>query len=148
VELESIQLLVTIHKDQVALVNTLWAIYQAISLAILGYVFSQEFVRKSPVILACLSVGFLTFAWANQRSMLRSQELIYAAAMQLKNIPANAAGVSENVKVVLNAYDAVSVSTLQFIYSTFSLLVVIGIWVPFLISRFFRASRETKQDAE
>lgn len=131
----TIQLLVSIHKDQTAVVNSLWIIYQGISLATLGYVFSQEFVRKSPLILGCLTAGFIFFALANQQAILRSQELIYATTTQLKAIASNPS-TGMDLQAVLNAYDAVSVSTLKFAHYTFSALILIAIWVPFAVFRF------------
>jgi len=139
-------MLVSIHKDQVAVANTLWNIYQGISLAALGYVFSQKHVRKNPVILSCLSAGFAFFAIANQRAILRSQELIYSAATQLRAIAFDAAAGSEHLKMVLSAYDAVPVSTLQVGHYMFSFFILTGIWVPFLASRLLRTDKTLHLD--
>jgi hypothetical protein len=137
-DMAQIQLLVSIHKDQTAVVNTLWHIYQAISLAMLGYVFSQEHVRKNAVILSCLSAGFAFVAIANQRAILRSQELIYTAAMQLKALASNHAAELEHLRAVLISYETVSPATLQLGHYAFTALVLVGIWAPFISSRYPR----------
>lgn len=40
--MDPLPLLVSIHKDQTTIVNGLWTLYQVVSAATLGYVFTQS----------------------------------------------------------------------------------------------------------
>jgi hypothetical protein len=132
-DVDAVATLISIHKDQISIVNGLWAIYQGVSLALLGYVFSQEFVRKNPWILGFFTAAFLFFSVANQRAILRSQEIIYAAALELKSM-SSLPETHQHLRAVLKSYNAVPVSTLEFGHSAFAALVVSSIWALFFIS--------------
>lgn len=131
----TISVLMQIHKDQTAIANSLWAIYQGVSLAMLGYVFSQDFARKSPWVLGFLTASYIFFSLANQRAISRSQELIVAASHEL-NVVAELPTTGVHMRAVLSTYDALPVSTLEFGHHAFSLLVVFAFWVLFAVSRF------------
>ena len=132
--MEDIYTMIAIHKDQTIIVNNLWTVFQAVAIAILGYVFSQEYVRKSPWILGFLTIFFLFFSVANQRAISRSQELIVAAANELSRRDLIAHS-HDPLSAVLRVYDAVEVGTLETGHRLLSLFVVAAIWVVFAVSR-------------
>jgi hypothetical protein len=126
--MSEIPTLIGIHKDQTALIYTLWSVFQGLSLAIIGYVFSQEYVRKNPVLLACLSISILAFAWGNHAAIVRAQELVVAATLQLNA----AAATHPEVSGVLGAFRAPKSSDLELAHYLFAAFAVIGVWVPLL----------------
>ena len=132
--MDSVSILIAIHKDQTTVVNALWGIFQGVSLALLGYVFSQDFVRKNPWILGMITIAFLFFSVANQRAISRSQELIYAAARELKTMGSDPK-IDGHLRATLSAYDAVPVTTLEVGHVAFSAFVVFAIWLLFVVSR-------------
>ena len=132
--MEDIATMIAIHKDQTIIVNNLWTVFQAVAIAILGYVFSQEYVRKSRWILGFLTCFFLFFSVANQRAISRSQELIVAAATELSR-PDLIAHSHDPLSAVLRVYDAVAVDTLETGHRLLSLFVVVAIWVVFAVTR-------------
>jgi hypothetical protein len=132
---DAVATLISIHKDQTAVVNGLWTIYQGISLALLGYVFSQEVVRRNAWVLGFLTVIFVFFSVANQRAMLRSQQLIVASASELKVLAA-AESTDKHLQSVLGVYDALPICTLKFAHYSFTAIVVASIWVMFVAFRF------------
>ena len=132
--METVQILIAIHKDQTALVNTLWTVYQGVSLAVLGFVFSQEFVRRNPWALGFITISFCIFAAANQRTMVRSQELVFAAAAQLQAIAA-LPSTDPHLRLVLEAFPPSSVAMLQLGHYAFTIIVVSAIWVLYALSR-------------
>jgi hypothetical protein len=95
--------LINVYKDQTALIYTLWSVFQGLSLAIIGFVFSQEYVRKNPVLLACLSGSILVFSLGNHAAIMRAQALVVAATGEL-----NAAAVTPclDLKKVFCAFQA------------------------------------------
>jgi hypothetical protein len=133
-DLQAIPTLIALHKDHVAISNTLWSINQVVSFAMLGYVFSQDHVRKSALLLTCLTVGFLLFVITNQGALARTYALTYTAATELKN----AADKVEDpyLKPVLQAYYGTSPEDLRFGHSVLAALVLVGIWMPFIVARY------------
>jgi hypothetical protein len=141
---DAVSTLIAIHKDQTTVVNALWGIFQGVSLALLGYVFSQEFVRKNPWILGTITAAFLFFSVSNQRAISRSQELIYTAARELKTI-GSLSTTDENLRATLSSYDAVPVNALAVGHIAFSAFVVAAVWLLFAVSRF--QSKQASQSA-
>lgn len=126
--MSDITTLIGIHKDQTALIYTLWSVFQGLSLAIIGYVFSQEYVRKNPVLLACLSICILAFAYGNHAAIVRAQELVVAATLQLKAAAATQPGLGG----VLGAFRAPDSNDLERSHYLFAACAAIGVWVPLL----------------
>ncbi len=126
----SIQTLISIHKDQTALIYTLWNVFQGLSLVLTGYVFSQDYVRKSPLILVCFSTSILLFSIGNHNAIMRAQALVEASTKQLNQ--AATGGLAE----VLAAFQAPQTSHLALAHIAFSVFVAAGIWVPFMASLF------------
>jgi hypothetical protein len=121
--------LINVYKDQTALIYTLWSVFQGLSLAIIGFVFSQEYVRKNPVLLACLSGSILVFSLGNHAAIMRAQALVVAATGEL-----NAAAVTPclDLKKVFCAFQAPDTDLLAWSHIAFSVCAAIGVWVPLL----------------
>lgn len=83
-----IQTLISIHKDQTSLIYTLWSVFQGLSFVLIGYVFSQEYVRKSTLILSCFSTSILLFSIGNHQAIMRAQALVEAVTRQLNQAAA------------------------------------------------------------
>jgi MFS family permease len=128
VNMSEIPILIGIHKDQTALIYTLWSVFQGLSLAIIGYVFSQDYVRKNPVLLACLSISILAFAWGNHAAIVRAQDLVVAATLQLQA----AAATNPKLSGVLGAFRAPDSTALERSHYLFAAFAAIGVWVPLL----------------
>ncbi len=131
-EIQEIQILISIQKDQTALIYTLWNVFQGLSLVLIGYVFSQEYVRKNRPILACFSLSILLFSYGNHRAIMRAQALVAAATDQLNA----AACTTPSLRGVLNAFQAPSLQQLEWAHIAFTVFVIAGVWVPFVASRF------------
>lgn len=126
-----IQTLISIQKDQTALIYTLWSVFQGISFVLIGYVFSQEYVRKSFSILCCFSISIILFSIGNHRAIVRAQMLVVAATEQL-NL---AAETSIGLQSVLKAFQAPPTLQLELAHIVFTVFVAAGVWVPFVASR-------------
>ncbi|UUZ70079.1 hypothetical protein LP416_13310 [Polaromonas sp. P2-4] len=135
-----IQILISIHKDQTALIYTLWSVFQGLSFVLIGYVFSQEYVRKSPLILFCFSASTLLFSIGNHNAIMRAQALVEAAAKQLNLLAASSPGLQG----VLNAFQAPPTQQLAWAHIVFAVFVAAGIWVPFVAFRFSERLSRTR----
>jgi hypothetical protein len=129
--IQEIQILISLQKDQTALIYTLWSVFQGLSLILIGYVFSQEHVRKSPLILACFTLSIMLFSLGNHSAIMRAQALVLAATDQLNA----AAKTTPSLQGVLNAFEAPRSQDLAFAHLLFTVFVAGGVWVPFVISR-------------
>lgn len=128
---QDIQTLIGIHKDQTAQIYMLWNIFQGLSFILIGYVFSQDYVRKNPVILACFSGSILLFSIGNHSAIMRAQKLVVAATAQLNQEGASSA----SLQGVLLAFQAPQTQLLELAHIAFAVFVAAGIWVPFAASR-------------
>src|SRR4051812_24534107 len=72
------QLLLNVFRDNTSTVNTLWGIYDAIALGVLGFVYKEEHLRNNWIALMLFSVGFAIFTGGNHAAMMRSQNVIIA----------------------------------------------------------------------
>ena len=132
-------LLLSTFKDHTMIVNTLWGIFQAVALAMLGFVFSQEHVRKSAWIMLGLSIGFVGFAGGNKAAILRSQAVLRAVHEQCHN-EATLAGAPSSLRGVLEAHSALSVEEMRNGHYLVTAGVVAGAWVPLIVGRLKRHS--------
>jgi len=126
--------LISLHHDQIAVVNGLWTVFQAVAFAILGFVFSNAYVRSSAWILAFISAGFAVFSIANERAIDRAQTLVVAATAQLEALAAHAE-TPDALRPVLGAYQAIAADDLAVGHRTFTLLVLAALWVLFAVHR-------------
>jgi hypothetical protein len=130
-DLADIQFLVAIQKDQTALIYTLWSVFQGLSFLLIGFVFSQEYVRNNPLILSCFSLSILLFSVGNHSAIMRAQALVDAATRQLNA----AAATNMNLKGVLEAFHAPETEMLAWFHIAFAVCVAAGVWVPLAGSR-------------
>lgn len=123
------QFLVSIYKDHTAVVNTLWGIFQAVSLALAGFVFSQEHVRYNWFLLLVLSVAFVCFAYGNRRAIDRSQRIICAASAQLAE---EAKQAPPWVAPVLAAHEAMAADDQRRGHRVLTMGVIVVSWMPWV----------------
>jgi|CXWL01.1.fsa_nt_gi hypothetical protein len=138
-ELEYIQFLVSLQKDQTALIYTLWNIYQGLAMLLIGYVFSQEFVRNNPIILTCFSTSIALFSIGNHSAIMRAQHLVVAATNQLNKMSPN----DETLSTVLYAFEAPSTESLAFAHIALAVFLTLGIWVPYFSSLLLKKPKTT-----
>ena len=125
--------LLTVFKDHTGLVNTLWGIFQAITLGFLSYVYTQAEVRRSVGVLLGLSLLFAVFAYGNRASILRSQAVLYAVHQQFHD-DAFAKNAPPGVVPVLRAHVARSVDETGRGHLATTAAVIIAAWLPFLVA--------------
>lgn len=130
-----IQLLVGVHKDQTAIANALWVVYQTVTLALIGYVVSQEHVRRSAAQLAALSMGYVLFAYANQEAIVRAQKLIVASVAALQDVSGSLGKASPVLSKFLCSYQAVDTATLRLFHSLLCLVVLLVMWAMHMAQR-------------
>lgn len=135
--------LLSVFKDHVGVVNTLWGIFHIVALALLGFVYKEEHLRKSGVVLLGFSIGFLTFAFGNQQAMLRSERVLAAVDQQLSP-DALATVQRRGIGPVLAVYEARTEEEVRFGHNVYIFLVVAALWMPFIVDRSERA-RQGKQ---
>lgn len=123
-----IQLLVGIHKDQTAIANALWVVYQTVTLALIGYAVSQEHVRRSAAQLTALSLGYVLFASANQQAIVRAQKLIVGSAQGLKEIGGSIRIDSPVLATMLDSYQTVDPGTVRLFHSALCVVVLFAMW--------------------
>ena len=123
--------LLSVFKDHTAIVNTLWGIFQAVGLAFLGFVYSQDHVRRNAWVLAGLSIGFVIFAIGNQKAILRSQAVLRAAQEQFHD-PIFVETIPSSLRGTVEAHTALSVEDIRRAHITFTLGVTVGAWLPFV----------------
>ena len=123
--------LLSSFKDHTTIVNSLWSIFQAVSLAMVGFVFSQEHVRRNAWILLGMSVAFLVFSIGNQKAILRSQAVLRAVHEQCHD-QAFLASAPSSLRGVLEAHSAPSVDEIRRGHYFLTAGVVAIAWVPFI----------------
>src|ERR1043165_3581797 len=76
-----------LFNTQTSAVNTLWNIFIGINLAIIGFLYNKDtHVGGDWKIKVGFTVGFLFFAYANQRAILRSQKILFAISQFLHGL--------------------------------------------------------------
>ena len=128
--------LLAVFRDHTSVVNTLWGIFQVVSLALLGFVYKEEHLRTNWLALLALSAAFLVFAFGNQAAMTRSQQVLVAVVCQMNNNQAlDSVNEKSGMKAVLEAHSARSLDDMHQDHTLFTLGVVFLIWVPFAAAR-------------
>lgn len=122
------QLLINVHKDQTALLYNLWAVFQGLALVLIGYTFSQPFVRESALILTCFSLSLAAFSVGNHSAIMRSQKLVAAAAAQLREIAKD----HPDLGPTLGQFDAPDTISLSRFHWAFVVGSIAGLWVPYV----------------
>ena len=127
--------LFTVYRDHTSVVNTLWGIFQVVSLALLGFVYKEQHLRTNGFALVALSAAFLVFAMGNQAAMTRSQRVLVAVVSQMSEQAPGVVPETSGVKAVLAAHRARSLGDMRRDHSAFMIGVVLIIWVPFVAGR-------------
>ena len=138
------QTLLSVYADHTSIVNTLWGIFQFVSIALLGFVYQQQNIRENWLALAALSAAFLVFATGNKEAMARSQRVLEAVDTLVKNeemlstIP-----FGSGIKSVLKAHDTRTEAQMRRDHLFLSIGVVLLVWLPF-VTRQLRGRRAMK----
>jgi hypothetical protein len=133
---ETLKLLIDLQRDQTAVTNSLWSLYQVVSFAILGYVFSQKSIGRDKWMLAILTFGFLFFAQSNQNALMRAYELIAITTQQLNAMGmANTSDANNALAPVLKTFSAPVPCLVRFGHYLFTVFVAAGIWIPYIRAR-------------
>lgn len=120
--------LLDLYNSQTGTVNTLWNIFIAVNLAILGLLYKDIHMGDDCRIKVGFTVGFLFFAFANQRAILRSQKILFAISEFLKNLEPE--GTASRVRPILVAHEAVSPNKIRNGHCVFTIMVALIIWAP------------------
>ena len=122
--------LMDLFNAQTGIVNTLWNIFIAVSLGVLGFILKEKYLRENWKSKLLFSIGFIIFAIGNLTAILRSQRILVAISYALEKSAAtiNHAGFSS----VLAAHRAESVDTIRLTHLGFTALVVLVIWLPYI----------------
>ncbi len=76
--------LIDLYNAQTGIGNTLWNIFIAVSLGVLGFVVREKELRDNWTIKLSFSLGLIFFAVANQKAILRSQAILVAISETLR----------------------------------------------------------------
>jgi len=123
--------LFAVFRDHTSIVNSLWGIFQTVSLGLLGYVYTQQSVRENPSILFGLCLLFFVFGIGNRAAIARSQAVLRAVHDQFHD-PSFLEPVSSGLRFVMAAHSAHTVQQMRGGHWVTVGLVLVGAWVPFL----------------
>jgi hypothetical protein len=116
-----------LYNSQTSTVNTLWNIFIAVNLAILGLLYKDIHMGDDWKIKVGFTVGFLFFAISNQRAILRSQRILFAISEFFSKLElAN----SSNLRPILLAHEAISPEKIRNGHMIFTIMVALIIWAP------------------
>jgi len=128
--------LLKVYMDHTSVVNTLWSILQVVSVALLGFVYQQEHLRRNWLALSALSAAFIVFSFGNQAAMTRSQQVLVAVVDQMHdNQLLSKVPVNSGVIPVLQAHEARPVKKMHYDHFFLSAGVVLLVWLPFVTGR-------------
>ena len=134
-ELTDFNALVSIFHSNTQTINTLWGFFYAIALALLGFVYKDENLRKNWIVLVILSFGFFAFAFGNNSAISRSQKILVEINTQFHNDCFLKQISKPAIVSVLKSFEAKSVNAIQLAHSLFTLVVIIGLWAPYIKSK-------------
>jgi hypothetical protein len=139
--------LLSIYTDHTSIVNTLWGILQVVSIALLGFVYQQKYIRRNWLSLAALSAAFLVFAIGNKEAMARSQKVLEA----VQNLVANEEMLAtvpygSGMRSVLEAHTARTEAQMRRDHLFLSVGVVLLVWLPYVTGRLKNRSAAKKGD--
>ena len=118
--------LMELFNAQTATVNTLWNIFSAVALGVLGFTLKEKDLRTSRSLKPAFTVAFVIFALGNIEAISRSQKILVAIADTL-NVTAGSAG---RYSSVLLAYEVPSVADIRRGHHVITALVVLLMWLP------------------
>jgi hypothetical protein len=120
--------LLDLYNSQTSTVNTLWNIFIAVNLAILGLLYKDTHMGDDWKIKAGFTAGFLFFAFSNQRAILRSQKILFAISEFFRNLKSD--DEAPKVWPILRAHDAVTPNKIRNAHAAFTIMVGLIIWAP------------------
>ena len=142
---QHIQEVLNIYVAQTSIINILWNIFLAVSVAIVGYVYKDRTLMDDWKIKLGLSIGFPLFAIANNAAMSRSQTILVAAADYFKNLPSSG---DHSFDGVLKAHTALPVAQMHISHVVFTILVILAMWLPNIARAFFlKKNKKTRKAA-
>jgi hypothetical protein len=122
-----------LFNSQTGAVNILWNIFIGVNLAIIGFLYNKDtHLGGDWKIKVGFTVGFLFFAYANQRAILRSQKILFAISKFLHELDPKA-----KVHPILQAHEAVHPNKMRNWHWVFTIMVALVIWSP-EIQKIFR----------
>ena len=125
-----------LYNSQTATVNTLWNIFMTVNLAILGLLYKDIHMGNDWRIKLGFTAGFLFFAYANRRAILRSQRILFAISEFLRNLSSED---GFKLRPILLAHEAVSPNRMEIGHWAFTIMVGLVIWAPEIQKLLLRA---------
>ena len=117
-----------LYNSQTSTVNTLWNIFIAVNLAILGLLYKDIHMGNDWKIKVGFTIGFLFFAISNQRAILRSQKILFAISEFFKELEKD--DKTSKLRPILLAHEAISPIRIRNGHMIFTVMVALVIWVP------------------
>lgn len=124
------ELLLNVYRDNTNTVNTLWGIYYAIALGVLGFVYKEENLRNNWMALMLFSVGFAIFTYGNHTAMMRSQNVIISVNEAFHDNALLATIPDKRLAAILRAHAAATAKGIWLTHLILSVLVIGALWVP------------------
>lgn len=120
--------LLDLYNSQTSTVNTLWNIFIAVNLAILGLLYKDSHMGDDWKIKVGFTAGFLFFAFSNQRAILRSQRILFALSEFFRS--PEVAGKDSKTRPLLLAHEAIPPNRIRNGHWAFTIMVALIIWAP------------------
>lgn len=142
--MDPVTTLINVYKDQTAVLYNVWSIFQGLSMVLIGYVLTQEYLRKNPSVLAVISTGIFLFSLGNRFAIERAQRLVSAAAEQLRAL----ADTHGALAPTLSQFMAPRTEDLLLAHAVLTAFLTLGPWVPFIVNRLAERSNKSRSTAE
>jgi hypothetical protein len=145
--MEELKYLTDLYNSQLAISMNLWNFFIVVSIGALGFVYGSTNLKKRTV--AVLSIGFVLFGVANQGMILRTQNVLYESVNEISTVVEQ---VQVQVQVQVQDQDqrqdrkavmsvssaakkleATEANTVAKYHSAMILVVLVGVWSPYLI---------------
>lgn len=124
---EEIKKILDVYIAQTGIINTLWNIFLAISLAILGYIYKDRTLMDDWKIKIGLTVGFSLFSLGNSSAIVRSQEILVSSVTFFQRVSNS---VSSELSQFLKSHTAISVSSMRVSHVFFTTVILLAMWLP------------------
>jgi uncharacterized YccA/Bax inhibitor family protein len=124
-----------LYNSQTGTINTLWNIFIAVNLGIMGLLFKDAHMGDNSFIKAGFTLGFFFFAYGNHEAIIRAQKILFAISEFLHGLELK----DSQVRSILLAHDAVAPSRMSAWHWAFTIMVALVIWyqeIGHLLSQF------------
>jgi hypothetical protein len=116
-----------LYNSQTGAVNTLWNIFIAVNLGIIGFLYKDEAAMgHNPKIKIGFTLGFILYATANRVAIMRSQKILYTISEFLRGVDLD----DPKVRPILLAHDAFTPARVGLWHLLFTVLVALVLWSP------------------